>query len=194
MPCRSRRNCHRSRPTRATSSAAISSKGRSYSPDYGSMATSVYTVPALAAVGHTEAAAKEKRPGDQGTQQRHARLVFRPHLCGDRRLVQDHRRRDHRPHPRRAFRRACRPGVGQHLFGLAMRLWHHRRARSGTTSTPIRHLPPTSSICSEASRIAQRYRVKSQPAFPSSRFHRWFAHSRPDHSGPRRRNAQQRRS
>lgn len=35
-------------------------EGPKYSPDYGSMATSVYTVPALAAVGLTEAAAKQK--------------------------------------------------------------------------------------------------------------------------------------
>ena len=35
-------------------------EGPKYSPDYGSMATSVYTVPALAAVGHTEAAARQK--------------------------------------------------------------------------------------------------------------------------------------
>ena len=35
-------------------------EGPIYSPDYGSMATSVYTVPALAAVGLTEAAAKQK--------------------------------------------------------------------------------------------------------------------------------------
>ncbi|MGB8401236.1 dihydrolipoyl dehydrogenase family protein [Bradyrhizobium sp.] len=34
-------------------------EGAKYSPDYGSMATSVYTVPALAAVGLTEAAAKQ---------------------------------------------------------------------------------------------------------------------------------------
>jgi len=35
-------------------------EGPRYSPDYGSMATSVYTVPALAAVGLTEAAANEQ--------------------------------------------------------------------------------------------------------------------------------------
>ena len=35
-------------------------EGLKYSPDYDSMATSVYTVPALAAVGLTEAAAKQK--------------------------------------------------------------------------------------------------------------------------------------
>ncbi len=35
-------------------------EGPKYSPDYGSMATSVYTVPALAAVGLTEAAANQK--------------------------------------------------------------------------------------------------------------------------------------
>jgi glutathione reductase (NADPH) len=35
-------------------------EGAKYSPDYGSMATSVYTVPALAAVGLTEAAAKKQ--------------------------------------------------------------------------------------------------------------------------------------
>lgn len=35
-------------------------EGPKYSPDYGSMATSVYTVPALAAVGLTEAAARQK--------------------------------------------------------------------------------------------------------------------------------------
>jgi glutathione reductase (NADPH) len=35
-------------------------EGPKYSPDYGSMATSVYTVPALAAVGLTEAAASQK--------------------------------------------------------------------------------------------------------------------------------------
>jgi len=35
-------------------------EGPKYSPDYASMATSVYTVPALAAVGLTEAAAKRK--------------------------------------------------------------------------------------------------------------------------------------
>jgi glutathione reductase (NADPH) len=34
-------------------------EGPKYSPDYGSMATSVYTVPALAAVGLSEAAAKQ---------------------------------------------------------------------------------------------------------------------------------------
>jgi len=36
-------------------------EGPKHSPDYGSMATSVYTVPALAAVGLTEAAANQKR-------------------------------------------------------------------------------------------------------------------------------------
>jgi glutathione reductase (NADPH) len=35
-------------------------EGPKYSPDYGSMATSVYTVPALAAVGLTEAVANQK--------------------------------------------------------------------------------------------------------------------------------------
>jgi len=35
-------------------------EGPTYSPDYASMATSVYTVPALAAVGLTEAAARQK--------------------------------------------------------------------------------------------------------------------------------------
>ena len=35
-------------------------EGPKYSPDYASMATSVYTVPALAAVGLTEAAARQK--------------------------------------------------------------------------------------------------------------------------------------
>jgi glutathione reductase (NADPH) len=35
-------------------------EGPKHSPDYGSMATSVYTVPALAAVGLTEAAARQK--------------------------------------------------------------------------------------------------------------------------------------
>jgi glutathione reductase (NADPH) len=35
-------------------------EGPKHSPDYGSMATSVYTVPALAAVGLTEAAARHK--------------------------------------------------------------------------------------------------------------------------------------
>jgi glutathione reductase (NADPH) len=35
-------------------------EGPKYSPDYGSMATAVYTVPALAAVGLTEAAANQK--------------------------------------------------------------------------------------------------------------------------------------
>jgi glutathione reductase (NADPH) len=35
-------------------------EGAKYSPDYASMATSVYTVPALAAVGLTEAAARQK--------------------------------------------------------------------------------------------------------------------------------------
>jgi glutathione reductase (NADPH) len=35
-------------------------EGPKYSPDYASMATSVYTVPALAAVGLTEAASKQK--------------------------------------------------------------------------------------------------------------------------------------
>ena len=35
-------------------------EGSKYSPDYGSMATSIYTVPALAAVGLTETAARQK--------------------------------------------------------------------------------------------------------------------------------------
>ena len=35
-------------------------EGPKHSPDYGSMATSIYTVPALAAVGLTEAAARQK--------------------------------------------------------------------------------------------------------------------------------------
>ena len=35
-------------------------EGQKYSPDYASMASSVYTVPALAAVGLTEAAARQK--------------------------------------------------------------------------------------------------------------------------------------
>jgi len=35
-------------------------EGPKYTPDYASMATSVYTVPALAAVGLTEAAARQK--------------------------------------------------------------------------------------------------------------------------------------
>ena len=86
-------------------------EGPKYSPDYASMATSVYTVPALAAVGLTEAAARQKGFADRRAHQRHARLVLGKDLCRDRRVVEDHRRSDYRPHPRRAFRRACRPGT-----------------------------------------------------------------------------------
>jgi glutathione reductase (NADPH) len=51
------------RHLRSTSNPEVSAatfEGPKYSPDYGSMATSVYTVPTLAAVGLTEAAARQK--------------------------------------------------------------------------------------------------------------------------------------
>ena len=123
-------------------------EGPKYSPDYGSMATSVYTVPALAAVGHTEAAAKQKGAGDQGTRNDMHDWFSARTYAETVRLVQDHRRRGHRPYPRRAFRRACRPRSWSTCSGWRCAL-ALPQARSRTTSTPIRHFPPTSSICSE---------------------------------------------
>ena len=66
-------------------------EGPKYSPDYLGMATSVYTVPALAAVGLTEAAAR-RRIRRRRSRQRHAGLVLGENLCRDGSLVEDHRR------------------------------------------------------------------------------------------------------
>ena len=122
-------------------------EGPKYSPDYASMATSVYTVPRARRGRPDRSRRQAKGPCDRRSHQRHARLVLRKDLCRDRRLVEDHRRRDHRPHSRRAFRRTCRPGTGQPVRPRDA-LRHHGRARSATTSTPIRRFPPTSSTCS----------------------------------------------
>ncbi len=67
-------------------------EGPKHSPDYEGMPTSVYTVPALAAVGLTEAAAPAEGLDDRRSCQRHARLVFGQNLCRDGVVVEDHRR------------------------------------------------------------------------------------------------------
>ena len=101
-------------------------EGPKYSPDYASMATSVYTVPALAAVGLTEAAARQKGFAidvhtndmrDWFSAKTYAETVAWSKIIVDR---------DHRPHPRRAFRRPRRPGTGQSVRPRDA-LWPHRR-------------------------------------------------------------------
>ena len=89
---RLRRSCRRSPPMKGGWSAATSSRDPSTGPTMRSMPTSVYTVPALATVGLSEAKAKEQGPEDARSGQRHGVLVLGPHLCRDRGLVEDHRR------------------------------------------------------------------------------------------------------
>ena len=140
-------------------------EGPKYSPDYASMATSVYTVPPLASVGLTEAAARQKGLAidvhtndmlDWFSAKTYAETVAWSKVIVDQstdRILGAH----------------FVGHAGQELvniFGLAMRF--------GITASQIREnvyayptFPPTSSTCSAtASRIARRYGVKSQPAFP----------------------------
>ena len=105
-------------------------EGPKYSPDYASMATSVYTVPALASVGLTEAAARQKGFAiDVHTNDMHdwfSAQTYAETVAWSKVIVDQ----IDRPHPRRAFRRSCRPGTGQYLRpGDA--LWHHRRPDPG---------------------------------------------------------------
>ncbi|MET4492794.1 MULTISPECIES: NAD(P)/FAD-dependent oxidoreductase [unclassified Bradyrhizobium] len=122
--------------------------GAKYMPDYVGMATSVYTVPALAAVGLTEIAARrtgatidvhDNDMRDWFSARSYAETVAWSKVIVDR--VSD-----------------CILGAhfvghgGQELiniFGLAIK-FELRPARSETTSTPIRRFRPTSSTCSDA--------------------------------------------
>ena len=105
-------------------------EGPKYSPDYASMATSVYTVPALASVGLTEAAARQKGLAiDVHTNDMHdwfSAQTYAETVAWSKVIVDQ----IDRPHPRRAFRRACRPGAGQYLRPRDA-LWHHRRPDPG---------------------------------------------------------------
>ena len=119
-------------------------EGPKYSPDYASMATSVYTVPALAAVGLTEAAARQKGLAidvhvndmlDWFSAKTYAETVAWSKVIVDQstdRILGAH----------------FVGHAGQELvnvFGLAFALASpHRSARM---STPIRPSPPTSSTC-----------------------------------------------
>ena len=64
--------------------------GPNHSPDYEGMATSVFTVPALAAVGVTGSRCREEKSGLRRACQRDARLVLCEDLCRDDILVKDH--------------------------------------------------------------------------------------------------------
>lgn len=66
---------------------------------------------------------------DRRAHQRHAPLVLGKDLCRNRRVVENHCRSNQRPHSRRAFRRARRPGIGQPVRPSDA-LWSHRRANS----------------------------------------------------------------
>jgi glutathione reductase (NADPH) len=61
-------------------------EGSQHTPDYASIPSGVYTVPALASLGLTEAQAREKGLQDQGHGQRHGTLVLDADLCRDPRL------------------------------------------------------------------------------------------------------------
>ena len=121
-------------------------EGPKYSPDYASMATSVYTVPALAAVGLTEAAARQKGFAiDVHTNDMHnwfSAKTYAETVAWSKIIVDQTTDRILGAH-----------FVGHsgqelvNLFGLAMR-FGLTAARSATTSTPIRPFPPTSSTCS----------------------------------------------
>ena len=120
-------------------------EGPKYSPDYASMATSVYTVPALAAVGLTEAAAKQKGfainvhtndMNDWFSAQTYAETMAWSKIIVDETTDRI---------------------LGAHFVGMPVRSWStfsasrcalaSPPARSGTTSTPIRRSPPISSTC-----------------------------------------------
>ena len=119
-------------------------EGPKHSPDYANMATSVYTVPALAAVGVTEAAAKQSgRTIDVHSNdmlewfsaRTYAETVAWSKIIVDR--VSD-----------RILGAHFVGHAGQELvniFGLAISL-EFRQPDQGQ-STPIRRSPPTSSTC-----------------------------------------------
>jgi len=123
-------------------------EGPKYSPNYESIATSVYTVPALAAVGLTEAAANQRDSRSRFIATT-CRAGFPPEPT--RRLSPG--RRSSSTNPPTAYSGAHFVGhAGEELvniFGFGDALWHHR-ARSRTTSTPTRRFPPTSSTCCDA--------------------------------------------
>ena len=54
--------------------------GTTHAPDYGSIQTSVFTVPALASVGLTQSGAEEKGLDVRGDSQRHAELAVGAYL------------------------------------------------------------------------------------------------------------------
>ena len=100
--------------------------GPKYSPDYASMATSVYTVPPLASVGLTEAAARQLGFSIDV----HTNDMLDWFSCRNRGVVEGDRRSIDRPHPRRAFRRPFGAGVGEH-FRTGDALRHHREPDPG---------------------------------------------------------------
>src|SRR6266704_151805 len=162
-------------------------EGPKYSPDYGSMATSVYTVPELAAVGLTEAAAIQE--GDRGSHQRHARLVLRPNLRGDRRLVEDRRRSVDRSHSRRAFRRTCRPGTRQH-FRTGNEVWHHGKPDQGQhlclSDVFLGHQAHAVTLLGLLPRHSVALSIQKPTGISwSKRFQRWWPCSQPNHPRPR---------
>ena len=122
-------------------------EGPKYSPDYASMATSVYTVPALAAVGLTEAAARQKGFAiDVHTNDMHDWFSARTYaetVRGRRSSSIEATDRILGAH----FVGHAGPGTGQYVRPRNA-LWPHGARRSATTSTPIRRFPPTSSTCS----------------------------------------------
>ena len=151
-------------------------EGPKYSPDYASMATSVYTVPALAAVGLTEAAARQKGLADRRSRQRHAGLVFRKTyaetVAWSKIIVDEATDRILGAH--------FVGHAGQelvNLFGLAMRFGltaaPDPRQRLRLSDVFLRHQAHARPRLSTAS-IARRYRVESYPAFQcAARLQRW---------------------
>ena len=122
-------------------------EGAKHSPDYEGMATAVYTVPALAAVGLTEAAARQKglsidvHVNDMlgwFSAKTYAETVSWSKIIVDRgsdRILGAH----------------FVGHEGQELvnvFGACDQVRHHREPAQGFQSTPIRRFPPTSSTCS----------------------------------------------
>ena len=83
-------------------------RGTAEAPDYGAVPSCVYTVPALASVGLTEAAAEAEGLKFAVSVNDMDRLVLGQDLCRDRSLGQGAGRGRQRTHPRRADRRPQR--------------------------------------------------------------------------------------
>jgi hypothetical protein len=144
-------------------------EGPKYSPDYASMATSVYTVPALAAVGLTEAAANQKGFAiNVHTNDMHDWFSARTYaetVAWSKIIV------DQAPTAFSARISSAMPARSLSMFSRWRCVLASPPVRSRTSSTPIRRFLRHQAHARTLStaRIALRYRLKSQPAFPRRR-------------------------